>query len=123
MNIKEINEILKDEKPKQNEIDLFAETIKSNLSQSGFDTLTIKGYGIFNVPQKYLTSGSAYKDAKTGRIAVANGLSMDGRTLKFDRSSNSCTIVKTNEGNEVSLKLDTLSMNLKRHAQKMPNGL
>ncbi len=128
--MKEVNEILGEkpvvsnsEQKKNAEIDIFAEAMKSNVNVSGFDTITIKGFGTFKVPSKYLIGNNAYKDSTTGKYAVANGLSSDRKTLKFDRSNSPCTTVKTNEGHEVSLKLDTLSANLKRHAQKMPEGL
>ncbi len=130
MNMKEANEILGEKpivenKTTNTEIDIFAEAQKSNqaVSVSGFDTLTIKGYGSFKVPAKYLKGNSNYQDTVTGKYAVANGLSSDRKTLKFDRSNSPCTTVKTNEGHEVSLKLDTLSGNLKRYAQRMPEGL
>ena len=102
-----------DEQPKNQEIDIMA--LKGNITaNSGFDTVTIKGHGTFKVPVKYLIGASNYKDAQTGRFAVANGIGNDHKTLKFDRSGSPCTIVKTNEGHEVSLKLDTLSANLQR---------
>ncbi len=128
MNMKEANEILGekpiDEKKTVNaEIDIFAIAKQSNQAVSGFDTIDIKGYGTFKVPIKYLKGNSNYQDATTGKYAVANGLSSDRKTLKFDRSNSPCMTVKTNEGHEVSLKLDTLSGNLQRHAQKMPEGL
>jgi len=129
MTIEEANKIngteQKPEQPKEvkNEgLDLFEIAKQSNANMSGHDTLTIKGFGTFDVPTKYLVGNVGYRDAKTGKIAVANGINGDKITLKFDRSNSPCTIVETNEGNQVSIKLDTLSMNLQRHATKMPNG-
>jgi len=114
----------KREQPKTNEgIDIFALAKQNNQAASGFDTVTIRGFGTFNVPQKYLKGNANYQDANTGKYAVANGLSSDRKTLKFDRSNSPCLVVLTNEGHEVSIKIDTLSANLQRHAVKMPEGL
>lgn len=110
-------------KEQKNEIDIFAIAKQNNQTVSGFDTIDIKGFGSFKVPSKYLIGNNNYQDKTTGKYAVANGLSSDRKTLKFDRSNSPCTVVKTNEGHEVSIKLDTLSANLQRHAVRLPEGL
>ena len=112
MDMKEAEAIL-NEQPKDQKSGINLDNlITQSGNSSGFDTVKI-GDKTFKVPSKYLIGNGNYQD-KNGKYAVANGLNGDKQTLRFDRSNSPCTVVKTLEGHEFSIKADTLKSNLSR---------